>query len=114
MYLQRTYTSIYTHTYTRTYAHKKHNTNIHIHIHTQTIEYRSPEVVIGAGYTSAADIWSLACTVFELLTGEYLFDPTEGKDSAGNVVYEREEDLLAHHQELLGEFPKSFALRCAR
>ncbi|KAJ1478931.1 kinase-like domain-containing protein, partial [Baffinella frigidus] len=41
----------------------------------QTVEYRSPEVVLGAGYGPSADLWSLACTLFELITGEYLFDP---------------------------------------
>jgi hypothetical protein len=38
--------------------------------------------------------------------GEYLFDPQEGRDSDGTtVVYEREEDLLALQQELLGVMP---------
>lgn len=64
----------------------------------QTIEYRSPEVIIGHGYSFSADVWSLACTVFELVTGEYLFDPQEGRDSAQNLCYTRDEDLLAHHQ----------------
>ena len=41
----------------------------------QTRQYRAPEVIIGAGYDTAADIWSYACLVFELLTGELLFDP---------------------------------------
>jgi serine/threonine protein kinase len=34
-------------------------------------------VVLGAGYGPSADLWSLACTLFELLTGEYLFDPKQ-------------------------------------
>ena len=38
--------------------------------------------------------------------GEYLFDPQEGRDSDGTtVMYEREEDLLALQQELLGVMP---------
>ena len=40
-----------------------------------TREYTSPEVILGAPLTSALDIWSLGCTVFEMFTGEYLFDP---------------------------------------
>lgn len=68
----------------------------------QTIEYRSPEAILGSGYGTAADMWSVGCLVFELLTGEYLFDPKEGK---GRVKYEREEDLLALQQELLGDIP---------
>jgi len=36
-------------------------------------------------------------SIFELVTGEYLFDPKECS-AGGRLVYEREEDLLAHHQ----------------
>lgn len=78
----------------------------------QTIEYRCPEVVLGAGFNSKADLWSAACMAFELITGEYLFDPQEGRDSEGTtVVYERDEDLLALQQELLGVIPLHLAVR---
>ena len=79
----------------------------------QTIEYRSPEVILRAGYSFKADVWSLACTIFEIVTGEYLFDPKECK-SGGRIVYEREEDLLAHHQELLGALPRALLQRGSR
>ena len=39
-------------------------------------------------------------SIFELVTGEYLFDPKECS-AGGRLVYEREEDLLAHHQVFL-------------
>lgn len=45
----------------------------------QTRQYRSPEVLIGYGYDVSADIWSAACVIFELITGDYLFDPQSGK-----------------------------------
>ena len=42
----------------------------------QTREYRCPEVLLGSNhFTPKIDIWSLACIVFELLTGDFLFDP---------------------------------------
>merc|ERR1719313_649435 len=41
----------------------------------QTRQYRGPETIINAGYDCSADIWSLACMTFELVTGDYLFDP---------------------------------------
>ena len=44
----------------------------------QTRQYRSPEVIVGAKWTAEADMWSMACMIFELLTGEFLFDPRAG------------------------------------
>ena len=37
--------------------------------------YFAPEVIIGAPLTTAVDVWSLGCTVFEMLTGRRLFNP---------------------------------------
>jgi serine/threonine protein kinase len=52
------------------------------------------------GYNHKADIWSLACCAYELLTGEPLFDPE--KDSKYSTDF--------HHifwiMELLGNIPK--------
>jgi len=70
----------------------------------QTRQYRAPEVLIGSKYDTSADMWSLGCICFELLTGDLLFDPREG----GN--YDRDEDHLAMFQELLGKIPKKIAL----
>ena len=44
----------------------------------QTRQYRSPEVIVGAKYHTSADMWSLGCIIFELLTGDLLFDPRAG------------------------------------
>jgi serine/threonine protein kinase len=51
-------------------------------------------------YNTSADMWSLACIVFELLTGDLLFDPRSGDD------YDRDEDHLAQCVELLGRLPR--------
>ena len=66
----------------------------------QTRQYRAPEVIIASEYDTSADMWSLACIIFELLTGDLLFDPHAGKS------WDREEDHLAMIMELLGPFPK--------
>mmetsp|Transcript_22656 Transcript_22656/g.89634 ORF Transcript_22656/g.89634 Transcript_22656/m.89634 type:complete len:501 (+) Transcript_22656:173-1675(+) len=44
----------------------------------QTRQYRAPEVIIGHKYNTSADIWSMACIVFELATGDLLFKPKKG------------------------------------
>lgn len=65
----------------------------------QTRQYRSPEVLIGASWGCSADVWSLACMIFELLTGDYLFDPVNGHS------YTKDDDHIAQIIELLGKFP---------
>ncbi|XP_064512835.1 SRSF protein kinase 2 isoform X4 [Pseudopipra pipra] len=52
----------------------------------QTRQYRSIEVLIGAGYSTPADIWSTACMAFELATGDYLFEPHSGEDYSRDEV----------------------------
>lgn len=63
----------------------------------QTRQYRSPEVIVRADYDTSADMWSLACTVFELVTGDFLFEPRKGRN------YSKNEDHLALITELIGE-----------
>ncbi|KAG7393952.1 SRSF protein kinase 2 [Phytophthora pseudosyringae] len=68
----------------------------------QTRQYRCPEVILGRHYDTSADIWSMACFVFELLTGDLLFDPKSGRN------FNRDEDHIAQMIELLGRMPKAF------
>ncbi|KAL7720835.1 non-specific serine/threonine protein kinase [Entamoeba marina] len=68
----------------------------------QTLEYRSPEVILGLHWGCPVDIWSMACLIFELLTGDYLFKPKSGK------LHSEEEDHLAQVIELLGFFPSKY------
>ena len=72
----------------------------------QTRQYRCPEVIVGAKYDTSADIWSLACLIFELATGDLLFDPRASETDD----YDRDEDHLAQMYELLGKIPKKVAL----
>jgi serine/threonine-protein kinase SRPK3 len=76
----------------------------------QTRQYRSPEVILGLKYDHSTDMWSLACLVsrivwliekiFELLTGDFLFEPKSADR------YDKNEDHLAQMMELLGKMPK--------
>lgn len=43
----------------------------------QDRRYRAPEVVLDFKYGYGADVWSIACVAFELLTGFVLFDPAD-------------------------------------
>ncbi|KAI8619199.1 kinase-like domain-containing protein [Chytriomyces sp. MP71] len=70
----------------------------------QTRQYRSPEAILGANYDTSADLWSVGCMTFELITGDYLFDPQAG------TRYTKDDDHVAQITELLGGFPKSVAL----
>lgn len=79
-------------------------THHHFTSQIQTRQYRSPETIIGVPYSTSADIWSLACMVFELLTGDFLFEPRKG------YYYDKDDDHLAQMIELLGPMPKNFAL----
>ncbi|KAF7322067.1 Kinase-like protein [Mycena kentingensis (nom. inval.)] len=70
----------------------------------QTRQYRSPEVIVGAKWGTSADIWSVACVMFELITGgDYLFDPAKGSR------YTKDDDHMAQIMELVGEVPKTIS-----
>lgn len=88
----------------------------------QTRQYRSPEVILGAKWGASTDVWSMAAMVgffvlklkkdmsqrfiqvFELITGDYLFDPQSG------TKYGKDDDHIAQIIELCGPFPRSLCL----
>jgi serine/threonine-protein kinase SRPK2 len=55
-------------------------------------------------YDTSCDIWSAACLIFELATGDFLFAPHSGKR------YNKNEDHVAQMIELLGRMPRNYAL----
>jgi len=66
----------------------------------QTRQYRAPEVILGIKYDTSADMWSMACMAFELVTGDLLFEPKKGSS------FDKNDDHLAQMIELLGPIPK--------
>ncbi|KAK5082232.1 serine/threonine protein kinase, CMGC [Lithohypha guttulata] len=71
----------------------------------QTRQYRSPEVILGSKWGASTDVWSMAAMTFELITGDYLFDPQSG------TKYGKDDDHIAQIIELLGPFPKQLCLQ---
>lgn len=59
---------------------------------------RAPEVVIGSDFGPKIDIWAVGCLAFELLVGEWLFNPVDNGDE-----WSQEEDLLKQILEVTGE-----------
>jgi len=59
--------------------------------------------MLGRDYDTSADLWSFACMIYELATGDFLFEPRKGPN------YGKTDDHLAQMMELLGPMPRSFA-----
>ncbi|KAI8973761.1 kinase-like domain-containing protein, partial [Mycotypha africana] len=55
--------------------------------------YRAPEIMLGLAYDHAIDVWSAACTLYELYTGKILFPGRSNNQ------------MLKHIMELKGRFP---------
>jgi serine/threonine-protein kinase SRPK3 len=67
----------------------------------QTRQYRAPEAILGRrDWGTRADVWSVACVIFELLTAEYLFDP-----HGQGELFTKDDDHMAQIIELMGDFP---------
>jgi serine/threonine protein kinase len=66
----------------------------------QTRYYRAPEIVLKSGFDERCDIWSLGCSIYEILTGDILFDPE--KDGS----YSRDFHHIYWFYEICGDIPK--------
>ena len=79
--------------------------NYHFSTIIQTKQYRSPEVILGINYNETSDIWSLACIIYELITGDFLFNPESGPNFCKNDSH------LAKFIEICGKMPRNFIER---
>ncbi|KAG8723062.1 hypothetical protein FRC09_004895 [Ceratobasidium sp. 395] len=72
----------------------------HFQEHVQPYALRAPEVILGCGWDSPVDIWSVGCLTAELMTGDWLFNPN------AEPTWSLGEDRLARMTETLEEqFP---------
>lgn len=76
----------------------------------QIRSYRPPEVVMGELYNDKADVWSMACLFYELLTHEYLFDV----DSEHDDNLDQDRLLLSEMYSALGKMPYDYCIDSER
>ena len=69
--------------------------------------YRPPENIMNNFYNEKADIWTIGCIAYELITGEYLFDID--RDLCDT---DKDKQHLHKMYEVLGKIPKDMALDC--
>lgn len=65
----------------------------------QTRHYMAPEVLLCYPYNESCDIWSVGCTLYEILTGELLFAPEKEKR------FNKDRNQLCDIQSYLGKIP---------
>jgi len=74
----------------------------------QTRYYRAPEVIMKIPYTEQADLWSVGCLYYEILTGYILFHPSKSKG------FNRNRQHIYLIQKLLGRIPNELLVNSKR
>ena len=69
----------------------------------QVRSYRAPEIILGIQYTTAIDMWSLGCIIYDLFIGEPLFEGDN--DDISDV--DNDMDHMLSIMELFGVPPPS-------
>lgn len=70
--------------------------------------YRPPENIIDETYDCKSDIWVLGCIIYELFSGELLFDL---QDFNGSKI-EKDRKHLSIMSSVLGKMPKELSMNC--
>ena len=69
--------------------------------------YRPPENIINDYYDEKADVWSVGCIIYEIFTGDYLFEVEKNQRTI-----DKDREHLSQMFEILGKMPKNMALKC--
>ena len=64
--------------------------------------YMSPEVILGGKINEKVDVWALGCILYELINGEFLFDPDKDKYKSRNYYH------LLEMSKVSGKFDKKY------
>ena len=64
--------------------------------------YRAPEIILMGNCNAKLDIWALGCTIYELITGKILFDPSKDKDHDRNYFH------LKEINQMCGRYSRNF------
>lgn len=63
------------------YEHDEHEEII------TTSHYRAPEVILGIGWSYPVDLWAIGCIMFELLSGDLMFNPKNKAEHLGTIEH---------------------------
>lgn len=72
----------------------------------QTRYYRCPEVILEYTMNDKCDIWSLGCLIYELLTGEIMFEPDK------QIGFNRNRHHINDIQKIFGPIPDEYINEC--
>ena len=64
--------------------------------------YRAPEVILRGETTDKVDIWAIGCILYELITGDFLFDPDKDDEMSRDYYH------LLEISKVSGKFSKVF------
>ena len=64
--------------------------------------YRAPEVILMGDITEKVDIWAAGCILYELIVGDFLFDPDKDKNKSRDYYH------LFEMSKVSGRFSKKF------